>query len=61
MNKKRSFITDMSEYFVTGFVKLTLCSSGGINVLYIIQRYSKQVLVHLGACTTKYVQIHLRN
>ena len=29
--------------------------------VYIIQRYSKQVLVQRNACTAKYFQIHLRN
>ena len=28
-------------------------SIGGIHFLYIIQKYSKQVLVHRGACTAK--------
>jgi len=55
MNKTRSFITDMSEYFVTGFEKLTLCSNGGIRFLYIIQNYSKQVSVHRGACSSQQI------
>ena len=37
MNKTHSFITDISEYFVTGLEKLTLCSTGGIHFLYITQ------------------------
>ena len=60
MNIPRSFIhepsmnkTDISECFINGFEKLTLCSIGGIHFLYIIQKYSKQVLVHRGACTAK--------
>ena len=55
MNKKRSFIMDMSEYFVTGLLKLTLCRSGGINFLYSIQRYSKQFLVHVPPNMSRYI------
>ena len=46
---------DINEYFVTGFEKLTLCSTGGICFLYIIQNYSKQVSVHRDACSCKQI------
>ena len=46
INKMRSFITDMSEYFVTGFEKLTLCSSGGIHFLYKNRSPVAQLIEH---------------
>ena len=46
---------DMSEYFVTGFAKLTLCRSGGITFLYIIQRYSKQFSVQVPPNMSRYI------
>jgi len=49
MNKKGSFTKDISEYFVTGFEKLTLCRTGGIQFLYIIRKYSEEVLVQCKA------------
>ena len=39
----------VSEYFVNGFEKLMLCRTGGIQFLYIIWKYSEEVLVQFKA------------